>query len=183
MVTADHGESLTEHGYLFDHGDDLYDPSLRVPWIVRYPPGVTAGQRVECQVGGVDLTPTVLALAGVPDAVKREGVSRVPELAGANCRERSVFASTVAGRMMDKPPTDHAVRGQGRKLIRHEDGSEELYDLLADPGEAANLAPAGVSELERRLLHDRVSGAVSTSPEVDPETTAVLEALGYIDHE
>ena len=46
MVIADHGESLTEHGYYFDHGDNLYDPSLRVPWIVRYPPSAKAGVRV-----------------------------------------------------------------------------------------------------------------------------------------
>ncbi len=178
MVTADHGESLTEHGYAFDHGDNLYDPSLRVPWIVRYPPMVTGGKRIGCQVGGVDLAPTVLALAGVDSPVVREGISRAPELTGGECRERPVFASTVAGRGED-PPIDHALRGQGRKLIRHLDGREELFDLTADPGEAVNLAPGGVSEGERALLLGRSSGARSARPELDPETAAMLRALGY----
>lgn len=184
MVTADHGESLTEHGYLFDHGDNLYDPSLRVPWIVRFPPTAEAGVRVPCQVGGVDLTPTVLDLVGLTDPLAREGVSRVPELRGGTCRELPVYASTVAGRLVADPPTDHALRGQGRKLILHEGGAAavrgaELYDLSADPGESVNLAPNDVSDAMSALLAARIAGAPVASPELDRETEAMLEALGY----
>ncbi|MDP2311133.1 MAG: sulfatase [Pseudomonadota bacterium] len=186
MVTADHGESLTEHDYLFDHGDNLYDPSLRVPWIVRFPPTATAGVRVPCQVGGVDLTPTVLDLVGLVDNVPREGVSRVSELRGGPCRELPVYASTVAGRLVADPPTDHALRGQGRKLILHQGGATgaggaELYDLVADPGESVNLAPNEVSDAMSALLEARVAGATVTSPELDTETAAMLKALGYTD--
>jgi arylsulfatase A-like enzyme len=181
VVIADHGESLTEHGYLFDHGDDLYDPSLRVPWIVRYPPSVNAGQRVECQVGGIDLTPTVLALAGVTDRTEREGVSRAPELGGAPCREEPVLASTVAGRLMTDPPTDHALRARGMKLIRHEDARWEVYQLGDDPGEQVNLAPQEVSGLLGKLLESRISSGTTLSPELDPQTADMLHQLGYID--
>jgi choline-sulfatase len=181
MVTADHGESLTEHGYLFDHGDNLHDPSLRVPWIVRFPPIAAAGARVPCQVGGVDLAPTVLDLVGLTDPFEREGLSRVSELRGGDCRERPVYASTVAGRLVADPPTDHALRGQGRKLIRHQGGGAELYDLATDPGETVNLAPNEVSVAMSALLDARVAGASVTSPELDPETAAMLQALGYTD--
>jgi arylsulfatase A-like enzyme len=181
MVTADHGESLTEHGYLFDHGDNLHDPSLRVPWIVRYPPTATAGLRVPCQVGGVDLTPTVLDLVGITDTIAREGTSRMSELGGGECRERPVYSSTVAGRLVAEPPTDHALRGQGRKLIVHEAGPVALYDLLADPGEAVNLAPSPVSDGMRQLLEARIAGAPVESPELDPLTTSMLQSLGYIE--
>jgi arylsulfatase len=34
VITSDHGESLGEHGYYFDHGENLFDPSTRVPLIV-----------------------------------------------------------------------------------------------------------------------------------------------------
>jgi hypothetical protein len=37
VLTSDHGESLGEHDYYFDHGEDLFDPSLAVPLIVRLP--------------------------------------------------------------------------------------------------------------------------------------------------
>jgi arylsulfatase A-like enzyme len=181
MVTADHGESFTEHGYLFDHGDNLYDPSLRVPWIVRYPAAARAGLRVGCQVGGVDLTPTVLELVGVADPFPREGMSRAPELGGGECREAPVYASTVAGRDVADPPTDHALRGHGRKLILHEGGATELYELGSDPGETLNLAPNEVSEGMRRLVEARVSGATLAAPEMDADTRAMLEKLGYLD--
>lgn len=181
IVTADHGESLTEHGYLFDHGDNLYDPSLRVPLLVRFPRAAKAGLRVDCQVGGVDLTPTVLDLLGVRDAHEREGISRAPELRGEPCRETPVYASTVAGRLVADPPTDHALRGQGRKLVLHEGGAAELYELSTDPGETRNLAPNEVSDAMRALLDARVKGATVASPELDPGTRSMLEALGYVD--
>ena len=37
VVTSDHGESLGEHDYYFDHGEDLFDPSLRIPLLVAGP--------------------------------------------------------------------------------------------------------------------------------------------------
>ena len=37
VLTSDHGESLGEHDYYFDHGEDLFDPSLRIPLIVVSP--------------------------------------------------------------------------------------------------------------------------------------------------
>src|SRR6185436_19717559 len=37
VVTSDHGESLGEHDYYFDHGEDLFDPCLRIPLIVKAP--------------------------------------------------------------------------------------------------------------------------------------------------
>ncbi len=72
IVTSDHGESLGEHDYYFDHGEDLFDPSQRVPLLVAGP-GVRPGQRTELLASTLDVVPTVL------DAVK---VSYPPGLAG-----------------------------------------------------------------------------------------------------
>lgn len=180
-VTADHGESLGEHDYWFDHGDDLHDPSLKIPWIVRWPAVARAGSRVDCQVGGVDLTPTLLALAGVADGETREGISRVPELEGELCRERPLFASTVAGRLVADPPVDHALRGQGHKLILPEGRPPELYDLSADPRELQNLAPNALSGTMGAIVAGRARSASVSDPEQDATTQELLELLGYTD--
>ncbi len=179
VVLADHGESLGEHDVWFDHGDDLYDPVLRIPWIVRYPPVARAGLRVPCQVGAVDLAPTILGLAGVRDAVAREGIDRTPELVGAPCRATPVLATTVAGRQVTPPPVDHAVRADARKTILHAGGAVEHYDLAADPFERVNRAADPVSDAAAALLRDR-AGAV-TGAESDRTTQSLLEALGYVD--
>jgi arylsulfatase A-like enzyme len=183
IVTADHGESLTEHGYLFDHGDDLYDPSLRVPLVVRWPGKVRAGAVVDCQVGGVDVAPTLRELVGLGEGpAGSDGVSRAAELRGEPCRDTPVVASTTAGRFVEKPPVDHALRGQGFKLIDHEAGVDEAFDLTADPGELAPLAPSAELD-EQRAAFARVlqTGASPASPDLDAETRRALEQLGYVD--
>ncbi len=72
VLTSDHGESLGEHDYYFDHGEDLFDPSLRVPLFVIAPRAPQAA-RSRLLASTLDVVPTIL------DAVK---VSYPPELAG-----------------------------------------------------------------------------------------------------
>jgi arylsulfatase A-like enzyme len=181
MVSADHGESLTEHGYLFDHGDDLYDPSLAVPWIVRAPGVTVSGTRVACQVGNIDVAPTVLSLLGIADETDRMGVDRSPELRGEDCRSSAVVATTVAGRYVETPPIDHALRTDGYKRIRHEEGEPECYDLDADPGELSDLGTACPEALETQLEAVLEFGADPQAASQDSESRQALEALGYIE--
>ena len=185
LVVGDHGESLTEHGYLFDHGDDLFDPSLRVPLILWQPGRLPAGHRVPCQVSTVDVAPTLLEAAGLDArSAERDGVSLLPLARGEQtCLEGEVYATTVAGRLMERPPLDHAVRGRGRKLIAHEDGSSELYDLLGDPAETSDIAPALPAEARalRAVLDAHVTGSAIQAPALDPATQDALRALGYLE--
>jgi arylsulfatase A-like enzyme len=74
VLTSDHGESLGEHDYYFDHGENLFEPSLRVPLIAALP-GAPGGRRSDVFASTLDLVPTVL------DAAK---VSWPPDLAGVS---------------------------------------------------------------------------------------------------
>ncbi len=81
--TADHGESLGDHGYYFDHGRFSFETCLRVPLILHYP-GVL-GPRVDKEPTVlVDLAPTVLEAAGVAlkDGVWMQGRTLTPRLRG-----------------------------------------------------------------------------------------------------
>ena len=71
-LTADHGESLGEHGYV-GHGRRLSENVVRVPLIFRYPEKIKAGQVINENVSLLDLTPTVLDLT-VADRIKQEQV-------------------------------------------------------------------------------------------------------------
>ena len=181
VMVADHGESLTEHGVLFDHGDDLYDPSLLVPLLIREP-GVGA-TRVACQVSTIDIVPTLRALHGLPVG-SEQGRSLVPMLEGEACADVPAIASTIAARHVEEPPVDFAWRLPETKYIRHGDMSrpEELYDLTSDPGELF------VVEDDEALTHasDRLDALLAgrdleVDIQLDEADRLMLESLGYLE--
>src|SRR6185436_46435 len=69
VFTADHGESLGEHGYWFCHGENLHREVVRVPLVVRFPEGSAhvrgePGSRIASPSGHMDLWPTIVAAFG-----------------------------------------------------------------------------------------------------------------------
>ena len=73
VIGADHGEELDDHGMWFDH-HGLYDTNVRVPLLLRAPGRAPQGQRVEGQVSLLDVTPTLLQMAGMPEVPAEEGM-------------------------------------------------------------------------------------------------------------
>ena len=64
VFAADHGESLGEHGFFYDHGDYVYNASLRVLLVFALPPDDPRARPevVEDWVSLVDVLPTLAAL-------------------------------------------------------------------------------------------------------------------------
>lgn len=182
IVTADHGESLTEHDYLFDHGDYLYDASLRIPLIVRGP-GAVAGTRVGCQVRLFDAGSTILDAVALPPGAS-EGRSLLPDLQGGSCEDLPVLSSTIAARFVEDPPTDWSLRRDGWKVIHHGVGGAELYELGPDPDEERDLSAVHVDRLEsleKALQAELVGATEGAAQEQDPATIEALRQLGYIE--
>lgn len=170
VITADHGESLGEHDYWFEHGLYAYQSTCRIPLIVRLPdafpsrpaPGVRRGV-----VSLVDVAPTlcdVLELPPLvaPDSSSPRGASRAALLAIDDERERAVYFEKVERANEDRTVQTKGVRIGRWKLLRRythrdKDGasawvnlSDELYDLDVDPLEARDLAATpGDAPLER----------------------------------
>ncbi len=202
-VAGDHGEAFGEHGVSFTHDFTLYDEVLRVPLIVRGPgvvPGATIGQQVRL----MDLTPTLLDLAGVEPIPGIEGKSLAPLLDGGSLPYLAAFAESAPARPQF-PEQDKiylpGIRGKWRsvrtdrwKLIqipREEGDLYELYDLVDDPGETKNLFAELGGEaaklqplLEAWLATDPLKDSESTGEEgveeLDPSALEQLKTLGYI---
>lgn len=139
---SDNGWHLGEK--LHWHKQTLWRESTQAPLIVRAP-GVTApGGRCEEAVSLLDVYPTVLDLCGLPLRTELEGESLLPQLQEPNT-PRSAPAICTANR------GNHAVITRDRRYIRYADGSDELYDIQADPHEWRNLAraPERTEEKER----------------------------------
>ncbi|MGL6097140.1 MAG: sulfatase-like hydrolase/transferase [Fimbriiglobus sp.] len=140
VYTSDNGFYLGEHG----SGDkrSLYEESIRVPMLVRYPRLFAKKQVVDEMVLNVDLAPTFLDLAGVAVPNEMHGTSWKALAAGrkpAGWRQ-SVFLEYY--KELGDVPTSHAVRTPTHKLVKYTGRPEwtEVFDLAADPYEIKNLA-------------------------------------------
>jgi arylsulfatase A-like enzyme len=130
VVWSDHGWHLGEKG--ITGKNTLWDRSTRVPLIFAGP-GVAKGAVCRRPAELLDVFPTLLELAALPARADLEGHSLTPQLKDANAtREWPAITTHNQG--------NHAVRTEDWRYIRYADGSEELYDVKADPHEWTNLA-------------------------------------------
>ena len=179
LATADHGESLGEHGE-GTHGLFVYDATLRVPWIVAGP-GIAAGRVPSTIARGIDVLPTLLDYSGLPIPPAVEGRSLRPALEGREMADAPAYAETLYPEREFGWAALHALRTARFKLI--EAPRPELYDLSADPKETANRMAdqAGPADELRRKLETAMSRAApEAAAPVDSETAERLGALGYV---
>ena len=185
IFSSDHGYMIGHHG-LWHKGNaawlvegkkgyrpNMFEESMRVPLLVRWPGVVSGGTVIDHVVSSLDLFPTILDMArvGVPANLRLHGRSLMPLLRNASAPwDETLFGQydmhhyQVARMRMIRTPD--------WKLIRHFEpgGQDELYHLAADPGETTNLAGARDPEsqshqqmLARRLadwmraIHDPLS--------------------------
>ena len=146
IATADHGESLGEHGAL-THGRNLYAEVVRVPLFVRGP-GIRP-RRTRALVGLLDVAETVRNLAGSP-AQPSAGRSLIPILAGSRDSVRALLFQEL---LPDGEfPTHLKAVTDGRwHLVRDVRGRAELlFDLQTDPREERDRG-ADAGDDRRRL--------------------------------
>jgi arylsulfatase A-like enzyme len=196
VVTADHGDEFFEHGRK-GHKQALYDESILVPLVMRFPAKVPAGRVVEDQVRLMDIAPTIVALAGLvlppefgPTALHGPQAPQnlVPWMtadSAATLPALPAFSDLVG----DAPVPIAAIRTPALKLIQEleEPGKEELFDLVADPGEQKNLA--GTDHADATLLRQKLARwrqACYGGPRLERKVTLSddqkerLRALGYL---
>jgi len=189
MLTSDHGESLGEHGYYFDHGEDLFDPSLAIPLLLAVP-GAPRGVRIPLPASTLDLVPTLLDAVKVSYPPDLAGNSLLPAVRGAAGKRERLFARNDRNLSATWDRRLKVVAVPGEKDTRY-----ALYDRVADPGEIRDLAAdhadalrAPLRELElfleradREWTHTRrLVGEAPSGTQVTPETCEAMKALGYV---
>ena len=174
IITADHGEELGDHA-LFEHGESLYRPEIRVPLLIILPSGRNAGSVVRETVSLRDLPATIVDLVGLADGSPFPGRSLARLWRDPRSGHRDFDADDAFSELSVPNPTfpskgrSPAARGPLVSLardkyvyIRNEgDGRERLYDELTDPRELNDLsADAGLQPVLKRFRErlDRISG-------------------------
>lgn len=200
VITSDHGEAFLEHGST-SHGNTLYNEVIHVPLLLLVS-GQSTRMDIRRPVSLVDLGPTLLDLIGVSAPPAFEGGSLAPAMGSA--RPPGFFEKLTGKHQRDVPPVYsellqvpdqkptvssaplRSVVVGADKLIVHQDGTTEAYDLAADPGETnANALTAAdrsaLQEMITRMSQQTLrSAAPAPTAALDVNTTERLRVLGYI---
>jgi arylsulfatase A-like enzyme len=154
VLNSDHGETLHDHDCFYDH-HGLYECTLHIPFILRYPKKVPARKRISGYTFLQDLVPTLLDLAEIDPGIKFDGKSVLPMISGEVPTHDSEFYITECTWMRK-----HGWRTPEWKVFFalepdfHFKPSVELYNLVQDPDENHNLAesePELVALLKARM--------------------------------
>jgi arylsulfatase A-like enzyme len=189
VLTSDHGESLGEHDYYFDHGEDVFEPSLAIP-LILVASGAAPGTRVDAFASTLDIVPTIL------DAVK---VSYPPDLAGTSLLPVARGESRGPDRLFAQNDRNLSATWDRRfKLVATPVGDGRrlaLYDRAKDPGETKDVSRPRPEDLrqQRRELEQhldradrewaatrRLTEGAAGEPKMSAEACEKLKALGYV---
>ena len=135
IITADHGEGFGEHD-LFDHGESLYRPEIRVPLLISVPPGLPSGRVVDQVVSLRDIPATIVDLVGA--------------------RTKPPFPGRSLARLWRTPPSSEQAIGLGDDLVL----SELTAPNPSDPSHGRSPARRGplVSLAEGDFVYIRNEG-------------------------
>lgn len=162
ILTSDHGESLTEHQICFQH-HGLYDVTIHVPLILRYPDYLPTGKKVTALVQHFDIVPTILDILDI-EYENLDGKSLMPLMYGETDQLHPAVYAEEAYYQRKRAIRTHDykyIRALSKKgalctaCLRVHGGIEELYDLTKDPEERTNIAdeaPNVASSLKAELL-------------------------------
>jgi len=138
IYTSDQGFFLGEHGW-YDKRF-MYEESLRMPLLVRYPAEILPGTRCGDLAVNIDFAPTLLDYAGIPVPEDMQGRSLRPLLQGQSVTDwrQSMYYRYYLSHF--NTPAHWGIRTLDHKLIYYHDSDEwELYDLKQDPSEMVNI--------------------------------------------
>ena len=157
MFTSDHGYMIGHHG-LHSKGNayridkvagagrqtrpNMFEESIRIPWILRWPGVTKPGQKISQRVSNLDTYATVLGMLGLKaiSENKQEGIDLSPLLRGKRFTPHDAIYAQYDLRN-EAVDSMRMVRTRDWKLVRHyfADGADELFNLRDDPGELKNL--------------------------------------------
>jgi arylsulfatase A-like enzyme len=184
IVTSDHGEEFMEHGQLQHNA--VYQELIRIPLIISHP-GLKEGARTDVPFVNVDLMPTIAAMAGINSPGNIDGVDLFNPFDAKRFRLSAGMTNKKRFEIANVQAADKFILGCTPEF------REELYHLLADPGEKNDLIldqPGQAGRLHAAMesitMSDPCKAIIDASqgriPEelLSPEQIENLKSLGYI---
>jgi arylsulfatase A-like enzyme len=163
VFTSDHGEMLGSHG-LWSKGAVFYEELINVPLLIKPPAASPSGGRAlpgghhtNHLVSHVDLVPTILAWCGADVPSRLQGVDLRPLIEQGHEPARAAVPLEFHSVSWGSPVTPlRGWRTEDWKYVEAQDGTDELYDLRADPLETRNLITVPAAAPARERLRDEL---------------------------
>nr|WP_282594514.1 sulfatase-like hydrolase/transferase [Halomarina salina] len=170
----DRGPDIADHFIENGHGENVYDFTTNVPFVLAGP-GISPAT-VDAQVRQVDVFPTLLDALGVEADVEVDGDAIRPE---AGVDDRPAYMRACGTSLHRQKNHARAIRAEGLCYVEYpdRDWSPELYDLAADPRQLAPVADPDRAARLRRLL-PTTDGALDEAERLDVDDR--LRDLGYL---
>jgi len=167
----------TDHGHNFkwrwnNHNKRLcYDPSSRIPLVMRMPGAIAPGRQTNGLISSVDLVPTILSLVRQPVPPGLQGRDLSDLARGKTDRGRDyAFIENIPYPFKREKGEERCVLDDRWKLILSTRRPPELYDLKTDPEEVTNRwAEMEASEVAARLMGELEKWAKETKDELAPK--------------
>jgi len=198
IVSADHGEDLYDHNRHFFHHPSIYNTSLHVPLIMKFPGSEFAGT-IDENVSIMDFMPTILDFLGVETEYRMSGESLMPLIRGDRKRKnRVLIAESEKNKIM-------AVIGDQWKMIYNPESivaktqygnsyfidTEEFYNIDEDRLEQVNLLKKETPNIYKKMKYtllnyiktfqlDKEKRARKKVSEMSEEVKKELRSLGYL---
>ena len=132
IVISDHGDEFWDHGDC-GHAQGAHQELVHVPLIIRAPGLLPAGRVIDTDVEAMDLSPTLLELAGLPIPDTMQGRSLIP-------LALDDMAGSPAASLTQIEATSRGMKSGRYRLIHSGVARMELYDELDDPREQREIS-------------------------------------------
>jgi arylsulfatase A-like enzyme len=139
FVFSDHGELFGEHG-LAKHGNSIFQPDVKILMVARVPGGKVS--TIEAPTSLTDLYPTVAELTGLPPDAATHAWDLMPYLRGAPMPSRPLFLYTDLWRAGVHYEARGVLDGDLKYIHDLGNGTKQVFDVEADPGELTSIAEA-----------------------------------------
>jgi len=193
VFASDHGEEFWEHGG-FEHGHSLYNEVIHVPLIVKSAKSAraqtTAPARIQQPVTTTAIAPTILAALSIEADADAFSVGPL-ELASARDNENRVASPIYSTGLLYFENRESILSGSFKYIRSAVTGAEQLFDLDADPKEAASLTmqqPSLIESARQSLsaIHKSARQLCetlnirATDADISAARRRQLESLGYV---
>ena len=141
IYSSDQGFYIGDHGWYDKRW--MYEESLKMPFIVKWPGVVKEGSRNTDLIQNLDYAQTFLEIAKAPKPADMQGLSMVPLLKGESpqTRRKEIYYHYYEYPSVHMIPRHYGIRTKRYKLMHfYQFGNEwEMYDLKTDPDELTNV--------------------------------------------